>query len=98
MSNFTKFINGEPYMDRQSIRAAMIEIIKGILPDEDFTDFKDNAPIRDQFDIDSMDFLDIVLALKKKYKVDVPEEDYENLTTMNNTLDYLGPKLEGFKE
>lgn len=85
-------------MNRQSIKAGIIEIIKGILPDEDFTDFKDDAPMRDQLNIDSMDFLDIVLSLKKKYKVDVPEEDYEDLTTMNSTLDYLGPKLEGFKE
>ena len=40
-----------------------------------------------------MDFLDIVMELRKLYRIQIPEEDYENLTTMDSTVSYLEPKL-----
>jgi acyl carrier protein len=40
-----------------------------------------------------MDFLDIVMELRKRYRVQVPEEDYENLVSMNKTVAYLEPKM-----
>ena len=40
-----------------------------------------------------MDFLDIVLELRKRHKIDVPEADYQKLLTMNSTVEYLLPKF-----
>ena len=40
-----------------------------------------------------MDFLDIVMELRKMYRVQIPEEDYENLVTMSSTVTYLTPLL-----
>ena len=40
-----------------------------------------------------MDFLDIVMELRKMYRVQIPEEDYENLVTMASTVKYLIPLL-----
>ena len=40
-----------------------------------------------------MDFLDIVMELRKGYRVQIPEEDYHNLNTMQSTVEYLTPKL-----
>jgi acyl carrier protein len=50
--------------------------------------------LRDQIDLDSMDFLDIVMELRKLYGVQVPEEDYKELATLQGCVDYLHPHLE----
>ena len=42
-----------------------------------------------------MDFLDIVMELRKRYGVQVPEEDYTQLATLQGCVDYLGPRLRG---
>ncbi len=81
-------------MTRESIKAAIIEIINEIVPDEDLSDLDHQKPLRDQIDLDSMDFLDIVMELRKKYRIEFPEEDYDELSTMNSTIDYLLPKME----
>lgn len=80
-------------MTREELREHVIEIISDIAPDEDLGSINDDEPLRDQIDLDSMDFLDIVLELRKRHKVEVPEEDYPQLRTMNSTIDYLLPKF-----
>mgnify|MGYP001496861776 CR=1 FL=1 len=49
----------------------------------------DEEKLRDQFDLDSMDFLDIVMELRKRFNIEVPEKDYEHLVTMKLTLKLL---------
>lgn len=83
-------------MTPEEIRETIYNIIAGIVPDEDLSNLDDSKTIRDQIDLDSMDFLDIVLELRKQYKVDVPEEDYPKLATMDSCVEYLGPKLKDF--
>ncbi len=75
------------------IRTAIIDILADIAPDEDLTNLKDEVSFRDQMELDSMDFLDIVMELRKRYKVQVPEEDYTNLDSMHSTVTYLTPKM-----
>lgn len=75
------------------IRDAIIDILADIAPDEDLSDLKDEVSFRDQMELDSMDFLDIVMELRKRYKVQVPEEDYTNLDSMSTTVTYLTPKM-----
>ncbi len=80
-------------MTRDEIGKAVIEIIQDILPDEDFSGLKPEVRLRDQIGLDSMDFLDIVMELRKRYGVEVPEADYPQLATLNSCMDYLAPKL-----
>ena len=80
-------------MTKEETREAIINIIADIAPDEDISTLDDNEPIRDQIELDSMDFLDIVMELRKRYKIEVPESDYPQLATMNGCVDYLEPKL-----
>jgi acyl carrier protein len=80
-------------MTRDDVRNAVIGILTDIAPDEDFDELKDEEKLRDQFDLDSMDFLDIVMELRKRYNIEVPESDYENLVTMTSCIDYLQPLL-----
>jgi acyl carrier protein len=75
------------------IRTAIIDILGDIAPDEDLSNLNDDQSFRDQMELDSMDFLDIVMELRKRYRVQVPEEDYTNLDSMASTVTYLPPKM-----
>jgi acyl carrier protein len=80
-------------MTPEETHAAVLDIIQTIVPDEDFSELSDDEPLRDQIDLDSMDFLDIVMELRKLYGLQVPEEDYPKLATMAGCVEYLQPKL-----
>ena len=80
-------------MTREAIGQAIIDIIRDIVPDEDCSALDGDRNLRDQLDLDSMDFLDIVMELRKKYGVEVPEADYPKLATLNTCIEYLAPKL-----
>ena len=80
-------------MTRPELRQAIIDILSDIAPDENYDDLKDDVTFREQLSMDSMDMLDIVLELRKRFKIQIPEEDYPNLISMQSTLDYLEPLL-----
>jgi len=80
-------------MNEEQIRQVVLDILDMIAPDEDLSDLDDSVPLRDQMELDSMDFLDIVMELRKRYRVTIPEEDYPELVTMNSTVTYLQPLL-----
>ena len=82
-------------MTNEEIVTAVKDIIATIAPDEDLTSLKMEVRLREQIELDSMDFLDIVMELRKRYGVQVPEEDYMQLATLQGCVDYLGPKLRG---
>ena len=73
--------------------AAIKDIIKTIAPDEELDDLKGDVRLREQIELDSMDFLDIVMELRKRYRVQIPEEDYPQLASMQSTCDYLTPMM-----
>jgi len=81
-------------MTESEIREAVVSILSDIAPDEDFSSLKDDVPFREQFEMDSMDLLDIVLELRKRYRVQIPEEDYPKLGDMNSTVEYLLPLMQ----
>ena len=81
-------------MTGPEIREAVINILSDIAPDENFSTIKDDVPFAEQFEMDSMDLLDIVLELRKRYRVQIPEEDYPKLGNMNSTVEYLLPLMQ----
>ena len=82
-------------MNREEITAAVIDIIRTVAPDEDLSGLKPDVKLREQIELDSMDFLDIVMELRKRYGVHVPEADYKELATLAGCVGYLEPKLAG---
>ncbi|RKX68486.1 acyl carrier protein, partial [candidate division WOR-3 bacterium] len=60
-------------MKADEIRAMILEVIQEILPDEDVSNLKSDVRIRDQIEMDSMDFLDMIMELRKRYGITVPE-------------------------
>ncbi|MDZ4771790.1 MAG: acyl carrier protein [Planctomycetota bacterium] len=82
-------------MNREEIIQAIKDIITTIAPDEDVSNLANDVRLREQIELDSMDFLDIVMELRKRYGVQVPEEDYKELATLDGCVTYLSPKLAG---
>ncbi len=81
-------------MSTDQIRQVILNILRRIAPDENLSFLKDEVPFREQMELDSMDFLDIVMELRKLYRVQIPEEDYPFLNTMASTVNYLLPRLQ----
>lgn len=80
-------------MTRDEIKDLVIEIIADIDEDADFDSLDADQPLREQLDLDSMDFLDIVMELRKRHKLQIPEEDYPELATLTSCVNYLEPLL-----
>lgn len=78
-------------MTREEIFDALIEIVTEINPDEDWSTLTADENLRGK--LESMDFLDVVMEIRKRYGIEVPEADYGKLGTMNGCVDYLFPKL-----
>jgi acyl carrier protein len=84
-------------MTTAEIKQEILDILHDIAPDEDLSDLKDEINFRDQIELDSMDFLDIVMELRKRHRIQIPEEDYEQLASMQSTVTYLEPLMKDVK-
>ena len=80
-------------MTAAEIREEILDILSDITPDDDLSGLVDDKPFREQLELDSMDFLDIVMELRKRHRVQIPEEDYGHLASMASTVAYLTPKM-----
>jgi len=80
-------------MTKEEVRRAVVNILEDIAPDEDLSSIKDDVTLREQMDLDSMDFLDIVMELRKRFNIEVPESDYQELVSMDSCIQYLQPLL-----
>ncbi len=80
-------------MTADEINDAIVDILSDIAPDEDLSDLKSDVAFRDQLELDSMDFLDIVMELRKRYRIQIPEEEYTELASMSSTVKYLEPRM-----
>lgn len=81
-------------MEAMEVRQKVMDIIADVAMDEDLSEIKDDVALRDQLDLDSMDFLDIVMELKKRHSIVVPQEDFPHLVTLDSCVEYLGPKFQ----
>jgi acyl carrier protein len=80
-------------MTRDEIREEILDILRDIAPDEDLSSLDDDVSFREQMELDSMDFLDIVMELRKRHRIQVPEDDYVQLASMNSTVNFLEPMM-----
>jgi acyl carrier protein len=80
-------------MKPAEIREEVLDILSDIAPDEDLSQLDNEKRFREQLELDSMDFLDIVMELRKRHRIQIPEDDYINLASMNSTVAYLEPLM-----
>ena len=81
-------------MKRDEITAALIEELGKIAPESDADRLDPDAELREECDIDSMDFLNLVTALSERLKIEIPETDYPSLATLRQAAAYLAQKLD----
>lgn len=77
-------------MTDQEIRKLVAEVLSGIAPEADLASVGDDEPLREALDLDSMDFLNFVIALGQRTGRKIPEADTPRLSTLCGLLDYLG--------
>jgi len=80
-------------MDIAEIRSTVLATLKTIAPEVEESTLKPDQPLRAQIDLDSMDWLNVLLGLHEKLKVDIPEADYGRLTTLDALVAYLSERL-----
>lgn len=76
-------------MTDPEIQKAVLDIIQDIAGLDEMPEIMGDLPLRDQIELDSMDFLDIVMELRKRHKIEVPEADYPKLATLDSTVQYI---------
>jgi acyl carrier protein len=80
-------------MTRDEIRQAVIQALTSVAPEIDPSTLQGNTALRQELDLDSMDFLNFVIALHGSVGVDIPETDYMKLGTIEDAVQYLESKV-----
>jgi len=79
-------------MTASEIRAIVIDAVRRVAPEVDPAAMTGSVHLRDDLDLDSMDFLNVMLALHERLHVDIPEADYAHLYTLDGAVAYLADR------
>jgi len=80
-------------MNQAEILAITLATLQGIAPEIEPDTLRGNRPLRQQVDLDSMDWLNFLLGLHKQFGVEIPEADYARLVTLDDVVNYVSHKL-----
>ena len=80
-------------MAHNDIRAEILSVLTTIAPEVDADEISDDVLLRDQVDLDSMDWLNFLIGIHKRLQVDIPEADYQSLRTLSDVTDYVTHRL-----
>ncbi len=73
----------------QDTRGVVLSVLTSIAPEVEADDISDDVLLRDQVDLDSMDWLNFLLGIHKRFNVDIPESDYASLRTLADVVGYV---------
>jgi acyl carrier protein len=73
----------------ESLRAEVLSVLTAIAPEVEPAEISDEELLRDQVDLDSMDWLNFLLGVHKRFNVEIPEADYASLRTLADLLRYI---------
>ena len=76
-------------MTRHDAEDVLARLLHVIAPEVDFATIAPAAPLTDEADLDSMDFLNLLTALHEETGIEVPDRDYPQLQTVDTFVDYL---------
>ncbi|HLK09787.1 MAG TPA: phosphopantetheine-binding protein [Candidatus Binatia bacterium] len=76
-------------MTGTEIRATVLRLLGDVAPEADLAALRPDAPLREQLDLDSMDFLNLMIAIHEAFGVEIPEADYPRLATLDGCVEYL---------
>jgi acyl carrier protein len=80
-------------MTDDELRTIVLDTLGGIAPEAELGALPPDKDLREELDLDSMDFLNFVIGLHEKTGVDIPEADYPKLFTLDGALAYLQAAL-----
>ena len=80
-------------MTPDEIRVAVLDALCSVAPEANPEELQPNVSFREQLDLDSMDFLNFVIALHNNLGVEIPEKDYPQLSTLQGAVSYLSQSL-----
>lgn len=75
------------------LRTRVLDALRDIAPEADVGALSPAQPLREQVDLDSMDWLNVLIGLRSSLGVDIPEADYAHLSTLDGLVDYLAQRL-----
>jgi acyl carrier protein len=81
-------------MNKNEIKAALLDELGKIAPDIDAAEVDATGDLREEFDIDSMDFLNLVTALHERLGIVIAESEYRELRTLDNAVSFLGKSVD----
>ena len=73
-------------------RQEVFVALRSVAPDIDVASLDDDVDVREELDIDSMDYLNFVIALSKRFSIDVPDAEIGELATIGGAVGYLERK------
>lgn len=79
-------------MNPSELRGIVIATLQGIAPEVEAARLRDDLPLRRQVDLDSMDWLNFLLALHQRFGIEIPEADYAKLVTLADLVAYIEKK------
>lgn len=79
-------------MQTNELRDTVFAILKGIAPEVEPAELDAASPLREQIDLDSMDYLNFIVGLHEQLKVEIPESDYRRLASLNDIVAYMQEK------
>jgi acyl carrier protein len=80
-------------MTEAELVARILELVGNIAPETDLAAIQPDRPLRDQLDVDSMDLLNLAIAIDRELHVEIPDADYRKLTTLNELAAYVAARL-----
>ncbi|MGO9060421.1 MAG: acyl carrier protein [Candidatus Binataceae bacterium] len=80
-------------MTDDEIKALVLRELGNIAPEIDPNQIDPGVDLREQIDLDSINVLDVMIAVHEATGVDIPEADYPKLLTLNDFATYLGPRI-----
>jgi acyl carrier protein len=80
-------------VNQSDVREKVLNILAELAPEVDVHALKPEVRLRDQLDLDSMDFLNFLIGIDEQLNVDIPETDYSRLVSLNSIYEYLDEKL-----
>lgn len=73
----------------EAIRPAVERVLHELRPEADLATLPEDGDLREELDLDSMDFLNFVIGVHEATGVDIPEADYARVSTLEACIDYL---------
>ena len=76
-------------MNDDDIRTGVLATLRRIAPEVEADELLGDRALRDQVDLDSMDWLNFLVRLHKRFEVDIPESEYKSLRTIDDLTSYI---------